>query len=93
MSYFLEYNPELRNQYPPVRRKKTNIPVKYLLYALGAAVIGYVLIGIGWVQYLIPGDPQVTSEALEQLLQQIGTGESVGVAVQTFFTSVITGGA
>ena len=93
MSYCLEYNPELGKQYPPVRKNRRTFPVSYLFIGLGVMVLCYVLIGLGWMRYLIPGDPQVTVTAWKEMVSHIGAGEPVGESVHTFFTYVIAHGA
>ena len=93
MSYSLEYNPELRKQYPPARKRKCAFPTRYLLFGLGAAVICYALIGLGWLHYLIPGEPQVTVDAWKEMLGQVEAGKPVGESVHRFFSYVIIHGA
>ena len=92
MSYYVEYSPELRKQYPPQKAKKRQMSANKLLIALAAIILLYVSVKQKWLYYLVPGDPDVTVTAVVDLVQRVGAGESVGESVETFFIDVITHG-
>ena len=89
MSYCVEYNPELKNRYPTSKKPSVKLPVKALL-CCGAAIIAvYMIASSGVLQYLIPGDPEVTTEAFSDLLNEIGEGEPVREAFIDFCKEII----
>lgn len=93
MSYYVEYNPELKSQYPSITKREKKLPVKGILLLLLVAVAGYMLLSSGVLQFFVPGDPEVTTTAFSDLVERVGTGEPVREAVRTFFQEVIVNGA
>ena len=92
MSYRVEYNPELRRNYPQKMVRTLKVPVKLLLLGLAACVGTYILFGTGLFNLFIPGDPQVTVAAFSEMVQDVGAGEGVSEAVFHFFRNVVVPG-
>lgn len=66
------------------------IPV--IFATLAVAVTLAVPSGRLWLRnILLPGDEDVTAAALESLVEDLYSGESVGEAVQTFCREILTG--
>lgn len=91
MSYYVEYNPELCQRYPLRQSRHRNImlPIAILLIA---AIVMYVSVQSEIVKYLIPGNPDITTAAFSQLVEQVAAGESIGRSIITFCEEIITGG-
>lgn len=87
MGYFIEYDPQLNKRYPAQRKaqKQQRLLIPLLLTA---AAIG-VLWGGGLLQYLIPGDPEITVSAIQSLIEQVSRGEPVKEAVIAFCREII----
>lgn len=92
MSYTVEYNPELRNSYPMKQKKRQKIPVKTFVVAFIIVVALYIFDAVGFLQYIIPGDPTVTAGAFYDMVEQVRAGQTVSEGILTFFKDVITGG-
>lgn len=78
MAYRIEY---------PGKKKAKRFPVWIVLPALG----GLALLRQSFGRFLLPGDPEVTGQALEMLLTQLRQGIGAGEAVSTFCKTVVQG--
>lgn len=78
MAYRIEY---------PGKKKAKRFPVWIVLPALG----GLVLLRQSLGRFLLPGDPEVTGQALETLLAQLRQGIGAGEAVSAFCKAVVQG--
>ena len=85
MSYQINYDPTRANRFYTAKRKK--IPV-WLMTALCIG-IATLLLNNEFRSLLIPGDPQVTSDAFSELTQELAEGESVKEAVTAFCKQII----
>ena len=92
MSYCVEYNPELKNRYPELKKPRMKLPVGALFCSVAVIAALYVIGTSGALRYLIPGDPDVTTAALETLVNEIGAGESVREAFVDFCKEIIFSG-
>lgn len=91
MSYTIRYNSELNKKYPN-KRKHKQLNLKYIIILIFVCISAYVSAQKGWLKYLLPGNPDVTSAALSQLIEGIGEGRPVQEAVYGFCEDIITGG-
>ena len=72
--------------------------VKWKLWGTGVLVAGLVVAlmvpqGRLWVRDLVlPGDEDVTAAALEGMVSDLRSGESIGVAVEAFCQEILSGG-
>ena len=89
MSYHVEYNPEVNIRYSMPKTKRRNKGGFAMLFFLGAAVASLIIAKTGWMQYLIPGDPEVTVEAFSTMVEQIETGTPVGESLRSFCKEII----
>ena len=88
MSYQIQYEPE-KNRKFPVRNKKKNNPTAAVVVALILVVCMGIGLRTGW---LIPGDPQVTTEAISHMVDMLRQGQPVQDAVTAFCTEVLEHG-
>ena len=91
MGYYLEYSPELKKRYPQ-KVKQTREPVRTVAIVLLAAVAAYVSVRGGLIRYILPGDYEVTTAALSQLIEQVVSGEPISQSVVTFCEEIIING-
>ena len=88
MSYHITYNPDLRKKYPTAKKGK-NKPLKIALLLLAVFVAVYTFMQSGLARYLIPGDPEITTEAFSAMVKRVGEGESVGNAIVVFCREIV----
>ena len=91
MSYSVHYNPELGRRYPSKVKDQRNL-TRPIIILMIVAVVVYASVQSGMVKFLIPGNPEITTAAFSQLIEQVAAGESVGQSIRTFCEDVITGG-
>ena len=90
MSYQIQYQPELDKQYP-INQVKTrkNLP------GLGVWLLLCFLLVCFFARdqlydFLIPGEPDVTAGAFQQMIEQIRYGSPVGESVIGFCEDIIS---
>ena len=88
MSYHITYNPDLRKKYSTSKKNKTK-PLKIALLLLVGFVAVYIFTQSGFARYLIPGDPEITTEAFSEMVKHVRQGESVGNAIVVFCREII----
>lgn len=88
MSYNITYNPELKKRYPIVRKNNSK-PLNIVVIMLVGFIAVYGLMKIGFIRYLIPGDPEITVEAFSAMVKRVGQGETVGNAIVDFCKEII----
>lgn len=78
------------------KREKRKLPIKKIMIFVLGAVTAAVLL---WPasrnrlrEWMLPGDAEVTAEALQGLVSDLGDGESLGDAVTAFCKEIIDGG-
>ena len=87
MSYQIQYESAKNDKYPMrLNRKRPGL----LMYTAIAVIIGLIMSVPKLHEYLIPGDPDVTSAAFSQLVSDMQSGESFGDAVTAFCREIIT---
>ncbi len=87
MSYYLQYEPDLRKRYPTIPDKRRRI-VRILAFVAALAVTG-VIFRKHIAEFLIPGDPDITVPAFAQMVESIEAGESVGDSFLAFCKQII----
>lgn len=91
MAYRIDYGSG-SNQRKPLRK---NIPapvIKTALFvlALVAGAMAMKVVGLSWVRdVLLPGDPEITATALQNMTDNLRSGESLLDAVTTFCREII----
>ncbi len=90
MSYYLEYNPELRGRYPTGRTREKK-HTKIIASTLVIVAVCYVLHKTGLLRYLIPGDPEATADALRSMVELVGEGVAIKDAFANFCREIIVG--
>lgn len=91
MSYRITYPSfgEEKKQ-PPAKRGWTGVVSAALVAALVFGAIAVKNRGLTWVQaYLLPGDPAVTAAALDGMVEDLRSGESITEAVKAFCQEII----
>ena len=82
MSYTIRYEPEKSKKYPIYNRNWTK--------AVAIVLIIVVLVGVGLRSgWLIPGDPEVTVGAFEEMIEKLREGKRVSDAVTVFCIEVL----
>lgn len=87
MAYKISYGPEIRFQKSGPRKKHKLLMwllVVILLLAFYASGLNETV-----AYWLLPGDPEVTSDALQTMVQRIETGENVSEAFSCFCQEII----
>ena len=90
MSYNIEYNPELHVRYPVLRKNKKRISFSAVLIMLFCIISGGIIAKSELLQFLIPGDPEVTAEAFSAMVEKIENGVPVGEGFLAFCEEIIT---
>lgn len=93
LSYYIAYDPQENERYPQKLKKLTKLPVKWMLSVLFLLIAGYIALSSNLLDYILPGDPEVTAAAFSQMVEQVKTGESVRNAVICFVEQIVTHGA
>lgn len=82
---------------PAKSKKKINIP-RVIAMTTGFLAAFFLATGLFWEsgrqklqRFLLPGDPDVTGQALETMISQIKDGEPLSDAVTAFCKEVIDG--
>lgn len=88
MSYSIDYNPELHKNYPMKRKKMILKPLGITICLLSAV---YMIYSFGLINFLIPGDPDVTVSAFSEMVDGVQNGQPVSDAVYMFCKCVIAG--
>ena len=92
MAYTINYTPEDNKRWPI---KKTVCYHKWIPVAVSLTVCLLLLnttIRNALIDFLLPGDPQVTKSAIVQLVENIKAGEGFGHCVTAFCQYVIAHG-
>ena len=87
MGYSIRYGPRI-----PAEKKRGRWQCVAALILAGAIVLLCVDIWNGR-QWLLPGDPQVTAQALETMAESIREGESLREAITCFCREIIENAA
>ena len=90
MSYYVEYNPELKRRYPRAGKRSSKAPL-VLIGLVFIAVGTYALMRYNLLHYLIPGDSKVTTAAFREMVESVGNGKAVTEAVFAFCRDIIIG--
>ena len=91
MGYRVVYGKTLEKTQFKDKKQQTTKQIAVWAVALFAAI------GICWIgwshpdirHYLLPGDPEITGEALDQLIDNIKDGDSLSDAVTAFCKEII----
>ena len=88
MSYYVEYNPELTEKYP-ISKNKKRIAFGRILISIVAVMLSiYCLTQNNVREFLIPGDPDITVKATEELVEDIKNGAPLIDALTVFCETV-----
>lgn len=89
MSYQIQYEPHKNRRYPVCTGRKRHTTVFVLALTL-LAVCMSIGLRTGW---LIPGDPEVTSNAFSDMVTMLREGEGMKEAVTAFCMEILEHGA
>ena len=91
MGYRVEYKSfGEEKKLPKVRKYKKAVMAAVLVLTLTGGALAVKLTGLPWVQkYLLPGDPEVTAAALEQMVEDLRSGYSFTDAVTAFCREIM----
>ena len=93
MSYQIAYDPQENARYPQKIKPHRKWLVKWIISAIFIAAAGYIALSSNVLHYILPGDPEVTTVAFSQMIEQVRTGESVKDAIVCFVEQVVIHGA
>lgn len=91
MGYRIDYEPNLKRKYPLKRQKGNFIEITVAVFLLACIVILLCNPGVhGLLQeILLPGDPQKTAEAIENMIVNLKSGETFKNSVTAFCVEII----
>lgn len=91
MSYRITYTSfGEEKKMPESKRKWTGVAAAVLVMVLVIGAIAVKNTGLRWVQtFLLPGDPAVTAAALEDMVEDLKNGDSLGEAVTAFCREIV----
>ena len=90
MAYKIQYTPEDNSRYPKFKKRKS---IQWKRWLFGAGILA----GVLWLRYkgipdfLIPGDPEITTAAAKNMLENLHQGTSVNDAVTVFCKEILHG--
>ena len=90
MAYKIQYNPEENIRYPKPKNRK---PIRWKRWLFSAGILAAIL----WVRqkgipdFLIPGDPEITTAAAETMIANLQQGSSIHEAVTVFCREILHG--
>ena len=90
MAYKIQYTPEDNLRYPNKKQVK-------LIHWKRWICVGMFLAGFLWVRhngipdFLIPGDPEITTVAAKNMLENLRQGTSINDAVSVFCKDILAG--
>ena len=90
MSYYVEYNPELRKRYPITEKATNQKLIRRFIYAAVAVVGFYCVVQSGLAKLLLPGDPDATISAFSEMVTDVKSGNGVGDALLAFCKYIIS---
>ena len=90
MAYKIQYNPENNSRYPNLPKSKP-LHWKPLLFLLGVLAAILWLRQNGIPDFVIPGDPEITTAAAKNMILNLQEGTSVNEAVTVFCHDIIHG--
>ncbi len=89
MSYRVEYE-KIGNISDQKRKNRTSTVAAVLVALLVLGAIAVKTVGLNWVkEVLLPGDPDVTAAALEGMVENLRSGESLLDAIKTFCREIM----
>lgn len=88
MSYRIKYDTESNKRYPENKIRKP-VHLKSIFLVMLALVVILVMIQYNLIYYILPGDPVVTMNAAEGLIEDIRDGDPVKKAINCFIETVL----
>ena len=92
MSYKIMYEPEKRHRYPTAAFPSVRRKGLALLLLLTFTIVILLAFGGSIIEFLIPGDPEVTKSAFGNMLEQIRQGDGVTEAFSSFCREILLSG-
>ena len=91
MAYQIQYGKSTMKERIAILRSSKNIKL-YKWSIIIAAVLIFSLLGhFGVLDFLIPGDHEVTKEAFNTLVEDVRDGERVSTAITAFCEEILSG--
>ena len=91
LSYFIEYDSDLKTRYPLIVKRNRGKLVRTTLITTILFAAGFVFVKTRAYEWLIPGNPDVTVPAFSGMINDFVSGVPVREAVTNFCREVITG--
>lgn len=90
MGYKIQYGQTMIKRHVPDKAPKTKKPagLKWIVL-ISALLMGIYLGSAGYLDFLIPGDREVTKAAFHNMVEDVSAGETVGQAVTAFCLEIL----
>ncbi len=91
MGYHMDYEQigQTRPQ-PTEKHRVSGVIAVVLICVLVMGAVAIKTVGLPWVEtFLIPGDPEVTQAALQDMVSNLQEGQSIGEAVTAFCREIV----
>ncbi len=88
MSYYVEYNPELKRKYPSVKKERIK-HLRGILTMLMFIALAYFVATSDVPRLLIPGDLDITVNAVQTMVEEVSSGVIVRDAFANFCKDII----
>lgn len=92
MAYIVQYSPEDSKRYPQCKKKQNVRLSKFLLFVFILTAAIFIRL-YGLPEFLIPGDPVVTKNAVASMVTDLKSGEPLNNAVTAFCTAILDNAA
>ena len=90
MGYKISYVPEASNRYPQVTKKR-HVPWNKICIWVILLVFAFWTKENGIPDFLVPGDPELTRQAVKIMLDEMKQGEPIEDVVVVFCESILNG--
>lgn len=92
MGYRIQYGQTVVKEsiYETTPKKKSAIPIKWI--AAGCILLVLTLLGrSGRLDFLIPGDKEITKQAFSSMIDEVREGEDIKTAITAFCVEILNG--
>ena len=91
MSYKVQYGKSLKQEHLIKIRKITDFPVAKWVIISFLSVLVAILARFGYLDFMIPGDREVTKTAFQAMVEDVREGYSMKDAIAAFCGEIIAG--
>lgn len=88
MAYMIQYQPEDDSRYPPVKRKADRRHIAMWMIGVVTVLICF-LFGGEILDFLIPGDPEITKAAVAGIVEDLRNGMPITDVIDSFCGEIL----